>query len=353
MLINYCDIINLYVIDEVSLQRRFIFKYQLHSEFNYTTNRNKIKSISSFFLVIIKMVIIMNNILMIGNLSYNINLFLNSYPLENQTYNIIKKTKSIGNILNISIVLSNNDLNVYYFSSIGDDEEGKEIINYLHSNKINTDYVNIINNYKTSKQYIIRNNKNDSKTILTERLNNRYNLNRDINFIPNVIYTDNYQLNLIKNLKQKFNTSKIITTLNEITNTSLEICNLSDYIIIPIKYAQILSNVRLDIRNKKSIIDLYIKTKTLFSGKIIIYIENIGTIYEYNNMVNIIPKLGNKNLVNKNSFDIFISTFIYCINQDFSIDKSIKISTVSKFLSDNNKQNLNIKEVIDIYEKNN
>lgn len=76
----------------------------------------------------------MDNVLMIGNLSYNINLFLDSYPIENQTFNITKKTKSIGN--NISIVLSKYDLNVHYFSFVGDDIEGKEIINYLHSNKI-------------------------------------------------------------------------------------------------------------------------------------------------------------------------------------------------------------------------
>lgn len=293
----------------------------------------------------------MNNVLFIGNLNYNINLFLDSYPLENQTYNIVKKTKSVGN--NISIVLSKYDLNVYYFSFIGDDLEGKEIINYLHSNKINTDYINIINNTKTNKRFIIRNTKNNSKTILSERINNKYELYRDINFIPNVIYTEIYDYNLLKKLRQKFNTTKIITSLNEFTNDALNTCSISDYIIIPLKYAQMLSNEVLDIRSKKSIINLYIKTKKLFSGKILIYIEDVGTIYEHNNMISIIPKLGNKTLINNSSYDIYVSTFIYSICRGFEIDKAIKISTISKFLSDNNKQNLNIKEVIDIYEKNN
>ena len=197
----------------------------------------------------------MENVLMIGNLSYNINLFLDSYPVENQIYNIVKKTKSVGNILNISIVLSKYDLNVYYFSFVGDDLEGKEIINYLHSNKINTDYVNIINNSKTNKRYIIRNNKNDSKTILAERITNKYELSREINFVPNVIYSEQYDLNLLKSLKLKYSNSKLVITLNELTNNALNTCQISDYIIIPLKYAEILSNVRLDIRNKKTIID--------------------------------------------------------------------------------------------------
>lgn len=293
----------------------------------------------------------MDNVLFIGNLNYNINLFLDSYPLENQAYNIVKKTKSVGN--NISIVLSKYDLNVYYFSFVGDDIEGKEVINYLHSNKINTDYINVINNTKTNKRFIIRNTKNNSKTILSERINNKYQLYRDINFIPNVIYTENYDYVLLKKLRQKFNTTKIITSLNEFTNDALNTCSLSDYIIIPLKYAQMLSNEKLDIRNKKSIINLYIKTKRLFSGKILIYIEDVGTIYEHNNMISIIPKLGDKTLINNSSYDIYVSTFIYSICKGFEIDKAIKISTISKFLSDNNKQNLNIKEVIDIYEKNN
>ncbi len=293
----------------------------------------------------------MNNVLIIGNLSYNINIFLDSYPIENQIYNIVKKTKSIGN--NISIVLSKYDLNVYYFSSIGDDIEGKEIINYLHSNKINTDYINITNNTKTNRKFIIRNTKNNSKTILSERVTNKYELYRDINFIPNIIYSEKYDYNLLKKLKDKFNTVKVITSLNEFTNDALNICSLSDYIIIPLKYAQMLSNEKLDIRDKKTIISLYIKTKKLFSGKILIYIEDVGTLYEHNNIVSIIPKLGDKNKINSSSYDIYVSTFIYSICKNFELDKAIKLSTISKFLSDNNKQNLNIKEVIDIYEKNN
>ena len=128
---------------------------------------------------------------------------------------------------------------------------------------------------------------------------------------------------------------------------------ISDYIIIPIKYAQILTNVKLDILNKRTIIELYIKTKRLFSGKIIIYIENFGSVYEKDNIVSIIPKLGDKNKISNNSFDIFIATIIYGVSNYFSIDKIIKLATISKFLSDNNKQNLNIKEVLSIYEKNN
>ena len=289
----------------------------------------------------------MNNIISIGNLSYNVNLFVNSYPIENQVSSIVKKTKSIGNNLNIPIILSKYGLNVYHFSNIGNDIEGMEIINYLHSNKINTDYVNTLN-IKTNKRYIIRNNKNDSKTILKQRINIKYELRREINFIPDYIYTDTYQVDILKYLKNRYNNVKLITSLNEISTEVLNTCVISDYIVIPVKYAQILTNVKFDITNKKSIIDLYLKTKKLFSGKIVIYIEYIGCLYENNNIISIIPKLGDKKLVLKNSYDIFVATFIYCISKQYTLDKSLKISTISKFLSDNNKQNLNIKEVIEI-----
>ena len=61
------------------------------------------------------MVIYMNNIIVLGNLSYNINLFFNSYPIENHEFSIVKKYKSIGNNVNIPIILSKYNLNVYYF----------------------------------------------------------------------------------------------------------------------------------------------------------------------------------------------------------------------------------------------
>ncbi|MBQ9024691.1 MAG: hypothetical protein IJ105_05730 [Bacilli bacterium] len=295
----------------------------------------------------------MNNIICIGNLSYNKNLFVNSYPIENHTTTIVKKYKSIGNNLNIPIILSKYNLNVYYFSNVGNDYEGKEIINYLKTNNINTYFINILKNTKTNKKYIIRNIKNNTKTILSERINNKYNLSKSILFKPNIIYNDTYNIDLVKQIKNKYKDINIITNLNEISTNALNVCSISDYIIIPIKYAQILTNVKLDTLSKRSIIDLYLKTKRLFSGKIIIYIENLGCIYEKDNIVNIIPKLGDKNKMSNNSYDIFISTIIYGISRYFSLEKNLKIATISKFLSDNNKQNLNINEVIDIYEKNN
>ena len=93
----------------------------------------------------------MNNIIVIGDLNYNLNIFLNTFLKENNEYTINNITKSIGNILNVPIVLSKYDLNVYYFSCVGNDIEGKEIINFLHSNKVRSDYVNILNKKTNNK----------------------------------------------------------------------------------------------------------------------------------------------------------------------------------------------------------
>lgn len=293
----------------------------------------------------------MDNIIVIGNLSYNLNIFLNSFLKESSNVVATNATKSIGNIVNIPIILSKYNLNVYYFSVVGNDIEGKEIINFLHSNKINSDYVNILNN-KTSNKYVIRNIKNNSKTIISLKDNSKYELLRNINFIPNVVYSNIYNYEFILNVKSKFRSTKIVTDLKEISEEAIKVCKLSDYVIIPLKYAQVLTGINLNIVDKKTIIELYYRTKKLFSGKIIIYIEEIGCLFQNNNLIIIIPKMGDKNKISKNSYDMFISTFIYCINKDYSLDKVVKISTISKFLSDNNKQTFNIKEVLDIYEKN-
>ena len=78
----------------------------------------------------------MNNIIVIGDLNYNLNIFLNTFLKENNEYTINNITKSIGNILNVPIVLSKYDLNVYYFSCVGNDIEGKEIINFIEVNDL-------------------------------------------------------------------------------------------------------------------------------------------------------------------------------------------------------------------------
>lgn len=294
----------------------------------------------------------MKNAILIGNLSYNINLFLNTYPLENSTISIVKKTKTLGNTLNTSVILSKYGINTYYFSNVGDDLEGKEIINYLHSNLINSEFINIVNNNKTNKNYIIRNLKNNSKTKIYEKNNYKYELSRQINFIPDIIYNDSLNIKLLNDLKLRFKSTKIVTYIDQLNEEALDVLKLSDYIIIPLKFAEILSNIKLQLSNKRTIIDVYLKTKRLFNGIIIIYDENLGSIYENNNILNIVPKLGNKSLVKENSFNVFKATFIYSILEGYDLDKNIKLSTFAKFLCDNNKTILDIKEVVRLYEEN-
>ena len=295
----------------------------------------------------------MKNVIMIGNLSYNVNLFINSLTSQNGKYPIIKKTKTLGNILNIAMILSKYDLDVWYFSIIGDDIEGKEIINNLHSNRIHSDYVNMLNNTKTNKNYTVRNMKNNTKTIFYERNNYKYELLREINFNVDVVYTDSSNYELCKLLKEKYPNTKLIITIDKLDEETINICKIADYIIMPLKYAEILSSTKLDIANKKSIIDLYMKTNKLFSATIIIYDERLGSLYLSNNRLNIVPKLGDKNLNKESSFDVYKSTFICSIANEFDLDKTVKLSCISKFLYDNNKLNFDMKEVVKIYEQNN
>ena len=139
----------------------------------------------------------MNNIIVIGDLNYNLNIFLNTFLKENNEYTINNITKSIGNILN----------------------------------------------KKTNNKYVIRNTKNNSKTILSLKNNDKYELIRSINFIPNVVYSTIYNLEFILNIKSKFRSTKIITDLKEISEDAIKVCKLSDYVIIPLKYAQVLTGI--------------------------------------------------------------------------------------------------------------
>ena len=222
----------------------------------------------------------------------------------------------------------------------------------MHSNLINSEFINIVNNNKTNKNYIIRNLKNNSKTKIYEKNNYKYELSRQINFIPDIIYNDSLNIKLLNDLKLKFKSTKIVTYIDQLNEEALDVLKLSDYIIIPLKFAEILSNTKLQLSNKRTIIDVYLKTKRLFNGIIIIYDENLGSIYENNNILNIVPKLGNKSLVKENSFNVFKATFIYSVLEGYDLDKNIKLSTFAKFLCDNNKTILDIKEVVRLYEEN-
>jgi len=64
-----------------------------------------------------------------------------------------------GAPLNVASRLSSFKENVFMISAVGHDEAGKKLIEYLNSNKINTEYVQIIHEYKTGKVKVMLNEK--------------------------------------------------------------------------------------------------------------------------------------------------------------------------------------------------
>lgn len=91
-----------------------------------------------------------------------------------------------GAPVHISTILKKNNLNTELLTAIGDDKNGKKILNFLKKKKINTSNILIKKNYKTGLS-IVNSHKNKN-TFKIKNLSAWDFLDHRVNFTPHLLY---------------------------------------------------------------------------------------------------------------------------------------------------------------------
>ena len=82
-------------------------------------------------------------------------------------WDIFPNYKKIGGApLNVSVRFKAYNNNVSLISAIGNDELGSEILNYLNTNNINTDYIQVLDDYNTGEVQVALNEKGSASYII-------------------------------------------------------------------------------------------------------------------------------------------------------------------------------------------
>ena len=93
-------------------------------------------------------------ILCIGNSAYDITFPVDEYPLENNKYKIQEQIECGGGSCgNAAYLLAKWGLDVNYVGMVGDDYYGKRIRDEFRTIGVNTDYLVLKPNYRTTTRH--------------------------------------------------------------------------------------------------------------------------------------------------------------------------------------------------------
>lgn len=292
-------------------------------------------------------------IMCVGQSAYDITLPLDHYPIENKKVRVENKVEcGGGSASNCAYLLSKWGMETYFAGVIGNDYYGNQIKNEYEKVGVNTKYLQVSDEYKTTSSYIIANTSTGTRTILT---------NRDKNIKMNpVAIEDTFDYILFDGYEKEFAMELIKSNPNAITildagslkEATVELANVVDYVVCSHDFAEDYSGVKIDYDDFTSIVEAYQELKKKLKGNVIITLESLGCFTCINGLYKIVPSIKVKAIDSTGAGDIFHGAFVYSLANGFELEKAMRYSNITGALSvERIGSRLSIPEKEDVEEK--
>ena len=295
-------------------------------------------------------------ILCIGRASYDITCPVDEYPVEGTKYLLNEKIESGGGTAaNAAYLLGKWGENSYFAGVVGSDDYGTKIRKELEQATVRTDLMENSYEIGTPISVILVNKKNGTRTRFdvvgaTQPQLKKY----EYTIAPDVIFSDGKEYSATINALNKFPKAISIVDAGRVDRDLLELCKYVQYIVCSKGFAEAVSGMKIDYNNSSTLVQIYKKLKDRYpNNNIIVTLENMGAMYSFNGEIKIMPGIKTKVVDPSCSGDIFHGAFVYCIANNFDLEKAITYSNIAAGLSvgkmGGRPSTPNLKEVINYY----
>ena len=295
-------------------------------------------------------------ILSIGRTSFDITCPVEEYPVEGTKYLLSEKIESGGGqAANVAYLLGKWGETSYFAGVVGSDDYGTKIRKELEQVMVKTDLMENTYEIGTPVSVILVNKKNGSRTRFdivsaTQPTLKKY----EYTIKPDVIFTDGKEYSATINALNKFPKAISVLDAGRVDRDLLELCKYVNYIVCSKGFAEAVSSLKIDYNNSSTLVQVYKKLKDRYpNNNIIVTLENMGAMYSYNGEIKIMPGIKTKVVDPSCAGDIFHGAFVYCIANNFDLEKAITYANITAGLSVGKMGGRpsipNLKEVINYY----
>ena len=274
-------------------------------------------------------------IVCVGHATYDITLPVNEYPKENYKHRIDKKVECGGGpAANAAYLLAKWKEDVAFVGMVGNDYYGQAIIKELNSVGVNTEYVEKNSSASTDTSYIISNNGNGSRTILTTKTKEFPSLSNPTDIVDaEYILVDGEHYETAKEVILR--NPKAISILDA-GKCTREVANLGatvNYVVCSKEFAEKFTNTTID-NSYDSLVDAYKRLESVYKNQtIIITLEGHGSFTKIDDKYEIIPSIKVETIDSTGAGDIFHGAFTYFLAQGNELKKSIILSSITSAIS--------------------
>lgn len=267
-------------------------------------------------------------ILVIGNAAYDITFPLDKFPVENTKSRVDEKFECGGGpAFNAAYLLGKWGMDTTFAGLIGNDSFGNKVIKQLQSVGVQTDNVQVSNEFSTTTAFIIANTSIGSRTVLTYKPSTMKMKDFDIDFEPDIILIDGQEYDVSLKFIKKYPNAISIIDAGRPKEHIIELSKMVDYVVCSKEFAEYVTQIKID--DEKDRIKAYKKMDSIFKGEVVITLESTGALYKYNNQIRRMPSLKVKAVDSTGAGDIFHGAFTYAIANNYDIENAVMIGNIA------------------------
>jgi len=220
-------------------------------------------------------------------------------------------------------------LETYMISKVGNDEKGSHILNAFKCMNVHTNYMQVIDTYKTSYSLILNHQDIGKRTILNYQdtpIFPSYSLPKSIDFLLLDAHEEQIGLQAL----QTFTNIPSMLDAERVNELTLKYAKEVDYLVCSEKFARDYTKLDIIPENYQKI--LY-KLKELNQKYVVVTLGENGLIYEYNNEIKQMFAYKNEVIDSTGAGDIFHGALAYALHEHFNYEKALWFATITASLS--------------------
>lgn len=256
-------------------------------------------------------------VICIGNVTYDITMLVDDFPIENNKYRTKEKIENGGgSAANACYLLGKWNIKPYFAGVIDRDEFGQKIIKEFKDSNVNTKYLKALEE-KTSLSFILSNKKNASRTIISYK-NNRNKLGK-IKEKFDVILLDGEEYEASLDLIDNNSDAITIIDAGRCTDKVVGLAKKCKYLVCSKNFAYSLT----EIDNYEL---MYEKLEHIFKNIVVVTLGKEGTLVRIDGEIIVVPSINVDAVDETGAGDAFHAGFVYGLLQNWDLLKIVEFS---------------------------
>ena len=270
----------------------------------------------------------------VGHSTYDTTLPMDSYPEENVKYRIKEHIECGGGpASNGAYLLSKWGMDTTIASIVGDDFYGQRVIEDFKNIGADITYLEVKENHMTSSSFIIANQSNGSRTIITSKKDPIRKLSQEVNTHADVILIDGEHPETAHEVLDKNPDAISVLDAGRLNDDTRALGKKVTYLVCSKDFAENFTEEKIENTNIEQLTRIHNKLVEYFGTNVIITLEATGSFTIINGVYQIVPSIKVKAVDSTGAGDIFHGAFTYFIANNYPLYEAIRYASITGGIS--------------------